>query len=274
MHEFARDGSGHRLPSLLSHPARHLLRTFALGTLSAETDEHEPRLQDVEIAALEVAGGGVAPDRDVVVVVEADGGHVVGTPALELHVADECSPGGHGAGVAGKEIAVQGFVGVQIMARDSVGLVDRDHFGVLRHGRLEVERDSGVLLVVQGAHRDRTRIDPAVERGRAEEHVPERSVVVGDAPPARLGMGSGHRQFVLDSDRPVSTPPLGQSVPEREAGRTADGPRAASRGGSATAGHPLESRPRRGGRSRTIPGIRPRRGRRSRTIPKGRPRSG
>ena len=114
-----------------------------------------------------------------------------------------------------------------------------------------------VFLVVQGTHRDRTRVDPAVERGGTEEHLPERFVVVRDAPPEQFGRGSGHENFVSDPDRLTSTPPLGQSTPEREAGWIADRPRSTSRrrpGRSRPAeGAILESRPRPERRSRTGP---------------------
>ena len=199
MYELPRDGRHHRFPSLLAHPAGDLLRAFAFGTFAAEADQHESRLEYVEIAALEMTGGGVAPDRDIVVLIEADGGHIVGAAALELHVADNGSPGSHNARIAGKEVAMQHVVGIQVVAGDPVRFVDRNHLGVLGHCRLEIEFDARVRLVVQRAHYDRAGVDPPVVFGRAEEHVPERPVVVRNAPSARLGCGRVHGLSVLAS---------------------------------------------------------------------------
>ena len=117
VHELTRDGGRHRLPSSLPHPPRDLLRALALGALSAVADQHESRLQDVEIAALEVSGGGVAPDRDAVVPGRSGWRSRSRRGRLLICMWQMSAPQGVMAPrVAGEEVAMQDLVGVQVVA--------------------------------------------------------------------------------------------------------------------------------------------------------------
>ena len=95
--KLARDRRHLGFPPLLAHPVSDLFGAFLLRALATVANQHAAGLKDDEVTPLEVAGCHKTPDRNVVVLVELDCRHVVGSPALQLHVADQRSPGCHGA---------------------------------------------------------------------------------------------------------------------------------------------------------------------------------
>ena len=180
--KLARDWRGDGLPTPVADPVGHLFGARLFGAFAAVADEDAARFKDHEIAALEVAGGGEFPDWDVVGLVKLDGCDVIGAADLELHVADQGTPRCHGGAVAGEKVAVQDRVGVEVVACDAVFFVDRDHFGVLGHGGLQIEFCPGHMGIGQGAADQGAGLDPPVEFGFAKQHLAQGGVVVVDAP--------------------------------------------------------------------------------------------
>src|SRR5689334_6312434 len=89
-----------RLPALLLEPAFDLSRGFYLGARTAAADQHAALLDDVEVAALESAGGDHVVDRNTEVLVGADGGVILAPPPPIGHGGYDGAVRRHDAGIA------------------------------------------------------------------------------------------------------------------------------------------------------------------------------
>ena len=185
MHEFTADRGHHGLPPLGADKLGHLFRAFLFGPLAAMTNHYPTRLDDVEITALEMARRGEFPDRNVVFLIKLDRGGIVRAAAFELHMTDQRPPGRHGRTVAGKKIAVQHLVAVQVMTGHAVFFVDRDHLGMLRHRLLQIELDAGLVRIGQRTPDQRPRLDPFEILGTAQQNIRQLGIIVVDAPVLR-----------------------------------------------------------------------------------------
>ena len=175
------------LPALGAEPFRELLRPRLVGAAAAGADAGEAGADDVDVAALQRAGAGLAPEGGAMGGVEVGQRRVL-APALRAFELAE-----HRAGM-GHDHAVAGI--------DHVGEVRLRHQPVhpraaLRQGVAEL----GMLLpqvigrralprLAQRAADDAVQRHPAVVVWRADQHVVQAAGLVADAP-GRAGMGEG-----------------------------------------------------------------------------------
>ena len=188
MHEQRRNRGDLDIPAHLAHETGHLLGTFLLGALTAVTDQHRARLEDDEITTLEMPGSGVAPDRDIVLLVKLDHRVIIGAPTFELHVADERTPRRHRARIARKKVTVQHRVRFEVVAGDTGILVDAHHFLVLALRQIEIELHTGLVHVVERAANQGPGFHPPEVVGLAEQHIAQHAIVVIDSPVIRIAL--------------------------------------------------------------------------------------
>ena len=97
---------------------------------------------------------------------------------------------------------MQRLVGIEVVAGHTRVLVDADHLGMLRHGRLKIEGDTGVVLVQQSALRDRAGINPPEVLGTTEQDIAQGTVIVVYTPSCGVRHGLSARALA-SIDRPM-----------------------------------------------------------------------
>ena len=160
------------LPAFLDEPFGGLARGHLLRAVVGVADECEAIADDVEVAALEVAGRDHVVDRDIVLEIEAQHGGIFAAAARVGELADHGAIGRHEGRVARIDLVGVGHVERQEMRGDARLMVGIHHLAVLAHGQLLVEL---VALAHRVAHQRRPRRilqpHPAEAFGGAQQHV-------------------------------------------------------------------------------------------------------
>jgi len=147
--------------------------------LLAVADHDAAGLDDHHVAALDRAGRGHPPDRDVTPGVEANHRRVLPAPPPLLGLGDVRAPRGHDARVAGEHLVRERRVGLEQVGRHPCLLVRRDELGMLGASGIGIE----AVAPLERAPGDHAGRMPAVVLRGTDEDVGEPPVLGIDSPP-------------------------------------------------------------------------------------------
>ena len=192
MQEMLGEGLTAHLPPLPLEPAGDLPGRGLLGAVAAIADQQRAGPHQMDVAALDGAGGGPVPDRNAVALVEAHDGRHLADPLRAEHLRHQHAPGRHHVGIAGIDLIGQVRVRRGEMTRHPGALQRLHHLAVLPLGQLQIEGGAPAQrLLGHGIGRK-----PFEIIRFAQQHIGQQPIIAVGA--MGQGQGIGHRA------RPVS----------------------------------------------------------------------